>query len=54
MKRIKVFVLNSDEYIPDSKGLYYYANKKHTNKEFIHLLKKNMIWFKTYIKEVEE
>ncbi len=51
--RIKIFCFNGEEYQPKNKK-YMYQNKKYSNKEFIFMLKENMIWFNSYFKEVLE
>ena len=51
IKRLKVFVFNFNEYIPIN-DIYTYENKKYTNKQFIHFLKKSRIWYNSYFKEV--
>jgi len=52
IKKIKVFCFNYEEFNP-VKNLYTYKNKQYTNKEFIHFLKKSLIWFNNYYKEIE-
>jgi len=50
IETIKVFCFKYEEFKPVN-GLYTYQNKQYTNKEFIHFLKKSLIWFNNYYKE---
>jgi len=52
IETIKVFCFKYEEFKPVN-GLYTYKNKQYTNKEFIHFLKKSLIWFNNYYKEIE-